>query len=108
MVRSGNQTCLLLFSGTKLDIVLENPEMRQVTESEGRSFANLHNGSFFETSAKMDKNVSILFDTVGNLLLHKNSPEFTNNSAVTPSLEAGDRPPDGLRCDSNFTCCRTQ
>lgn len=50
--------------GTKLDLVQEDPERRQVTHEEGEAYARQHRASFYETSAKDNLNVTPVFDRI--------------------------------------------
>lgn len=57
--------CYVVFIGTKLDLVREDPSRRQVTEEMVREFAAQFSAPCFETSAKDGLNVAGVFDTIG-------------------------------------------
>lgn len=58
-------TIRLVIVGTKLDLVQENPEFRQVSCEEARRFSDTVNAVFFETSARTNINVENVFDHIG-------------------------------------------
>lgn len=60
-----DKDCMVVVIGTKLDLVLSEPELRQVTAEEGQQYARQHRGAFYETSAKNNINVTSVFDRIG-------------------------------------------
>lgn len=64
-LRSTQESALVVIVGTKYDLVEENPEMRQVSVSEARQFAESLNAAFFETSARSNINVEEVFNHIG-------------------------------------------
>ena len=60
-------------SGLYIKVLLGNKcdlkEKRMITEEEGRKFANEHDMLFFETSAKTNTNLEIIFNTLCEKLL---------------------------------------
>jgi Ras-related protein Rab-20 len=73
--------CYVVFIGTKLDLVREDPSRRQVTEEIVREFAGQFSAPCFETSAKDGLNVASVFDTIGYHC-------FATRLAATPAAEA--------------------
>ena len=64
-LRAVQENVIIVIVGTKLDLVEENPEMRQVAISDARQFADSLNAAFFETSARSNINVEEVFNHIG-------------------------------------------
>lgn len=60
-----DKDCMLVIIGTKLDLALREPDLRQVTVEEGQQYARQQHGAFYETSAKDNINVMSVFDRIG-------------------------------------------
>ena len=52
----------ILLAGNKVDLVHQNPNLRQVSIDEASRLAREYNISFLETSAKMDANITECFE----------------------------------------------
>ena len=59
-----NSKCII--AGNKSDL----EEKRQVKKEEGEQFASDHNLKFYETSAKDDKNINIVFELLSNEIVN--------------------------------------
>lgn len=102
--------CYMVLIGTKLDLVREDPDKRQVTEEMAKEFAATHSAPFFETSAKDGLNVASVFDTIGYHCFATKLSSTTQEVAAmpgptrTPSSDFGAAP----RADSSTMCCIIQ
>ncbi len=102
--------CFIVLIGTKLDLVKEDPNRRQVTSEMAHQFAAQYSAPCFETSAKDGINVASVFDTIGYHCF------ATKLSALGPELETGsprslfDTRQGGRKSDSNnvTACCSIQ
>jgi small GTP-binding protein len=65
---------LVIIIGTKLDIVLDNPEMRQVDLDTAKVYAASIGAVLFETSARSNTNVDTVFNYIGTNLFPGSSP----------------------------------
>ena len=73
--------CPIIIVGNKCD--LEN--YREVKFQEGKSYAEKLNCKFFETSAKTNQNIKLIFDEIINESYEKYKNEFTDNFSLTNS-----------------------
>lgn len=64
-MNDAEKDCYIVLIGTKLDLVKDDPERRQVTEEMAQEFASQYRAPCFETSAKDGLNVAAVFDTIG-------------------------------------------
>lgn len=107
-VKLSQETALIVIVGTKLDLVLENPEMRQVSIEKARDFANKFNAAFFETSARSNINVEEVFNHVGFSIF----PNFSTNSNSQRPIEDSPIFANSTTRPSNFDsqniCCTIQ
>lgn len=62
-LQGAEKDCYLVLIGTKKDLADEG--QRQVTEEQGKKFAIQLEASFYETSSKLDINVTRVFDDIG-------------------------------------------
>ena len=103
-VKLSQETALIVIVGTKLDLVLENPEMRQVSIEEARHFASKFNAAFFETSARSNINVEEVFNHVGfSIFPNSNSQRPIEDSPIFANSTT--RPSN---FDSQNICCTIQ
>ena len=79
----------ICIAGNKSDLHLE----RQVSELEGKTLAEEHGASFFETSAKNNENIFDMFVTLGMDL-----PERTTSASFRRDRYALDTEPRSLCC----------
>lgn len=101
-----DKDCMVVVIGTKGDLA----EGRVVSESEGEQLARMHRGSFYETSAKDNHNVTTVFDRIGYQCLagKLSSEEMPGNKNVdvgnSRMVMASAQPPG----QSEKTCCCVQ
>jgi len=53
--------CVVFLIGNKIDLVDKNEKTREVTFEEANEYANDNNLTFYETSACINKNISLVF-----------------------------------------------
>eukprot|EP00697_Spironema_sp_BW2_P012821 gnl/Spiro4/29480_TR14438_c0_g1_i1.p1 gnl/Spiro4/29480_TR14438_c0_g1~~gnl/Spiro4/29480_TR14438_c0_g1_i1.p1 ORF type:complete len:213 (+),score=28.49 gnl/Spiro4/29480_TR14438_c0_g1_i1:117-755(+) len=82
--------CIVLLVGTKLDLVLEQPELRKVEFSEAETFAKKIGADVFETSAKTGVNIGEVFDrVVARFQERREQEEVRRRNNPPPSQAAG-------------------
>jgi small GTP-binding protein len=102
-----DRDCAIVVIGTKHDLSAE----RRVSEEEGQQYARQHSGTFYETSAKDNWNVTQVFDRLGyQCFAGKMSSEEMPGSTATLDLGnsrmvvAAAQPAAG----ADKTCCSVQ
>lgn len=100
---------MLAVIGTKLDLVEDKPEKRQVTPEEGQQYAARMRASFYETSAKDNVNVTAVFDRIGfqSFASKLSSEEVSSNTVDVNNsrvVVAAARPAPG----ATRSCCSVQ
>lgn len=110
-LKEADKNCYLVVVGTKSDLVKEDGELRQVTEDEGKRFAEGYNAAFYETSSKEGTNVSAVFDNIGyhclaeKLAAAEQAPSTANSRLPTSSTRGSAAPSSGGR---SLSCCIVQ
>ena len=94
----------MLIVGTKLDLVQENPEMRQVSQEEGHQYASDLNAQFLETSARKNLAICTAFDAVIVPVFGSSRAGSEVSAASVAEGTAAAREADGNR----FACCPIQ
>lgn len=101
-----DKDCQIVVIGTKLDLAVD----RQVSQEEGEQYARGHRGSFYETSAKDNSNVTVVFDRIGYQCFagKLSSEELPGSSTIdvgnSRMVVAAAQP----ATDSDKTCCSVQ
>ncbi len=103
-IRSSRTNAIFVIIGTKYDLVVENPEMRQVTIEEARQFAEDLNATFFETSARTNINVEEVFDHIGFSAFPDSITVSQKPVEDSPIFGNQSRPPNS----QNIICCSIQ
>lgn len=96
--------------GTKLDIVQENPEMRQVTTEAAKAYADSVNAVLFETSARSNINVDNVFNYIGTKMFPGSSPLIPSENLSAAHAHTG-APANRSKNDrqrSEESCCCVQ
>lgn len=110
-LKEADKNCYLVVVGTKSDLIKESSELRQVTEEEGKSFAEGYNAVFYETSSKEGTNVSAVFDNIGyhclaeKLAATEQTPSTANSRLPASSARSSPPPSNDGR---SFSCCSIQ
>ncbi|XP_042879170.1 ras-related protein Rab-24-like [Penaeus japonicus] len=63
-VQKNEERCLIYLCGTKLDLVLEEPQVRQLDYHDVVDYADQAGAKVFETSSKTGENVETMFETI--------------------------------------------
>eukprot|EP00736_Rhodelphis_marinus_P010094 Rmarinus@m.21983 len=111
VVQEADERCIVTIVGTKLDIVEQSPDLRQVETGEAREFAQSQAASYFETSSRMGWNVDLVFEDLAQRFRQQKgmkapaSVGTTNWGAVLAaddSVDLGDLtgPPPKKKCCS--------
>ena len=91
--------CCIVIVGNKLDIVEQNPALRQVDFSEAKRYAASVNAEVIEVSAKTGAQVNKAFARVVELCMQNAEPTPANN----PSLDLNQQKQDSKT--SSNPCC---
>lgn len=105
-IRSSQNNILIVIIGTKYDLVVENPEMRQVTTEEARQFTESLNATFFETSARTNINVEEVFDHIGFSIFSNSNSLLQRPVEDSPIFGAQSRP--SYSQNNINSCCLIQ
>ena len=73
--KNAKEKVLKILIGNKCDLT----DDREITSDEGKAFALRNGMEFMETSAKMNTNVSEVFETLGKLMIEFNSKSNTTS-----------------------------
>lgn len=100
IIKSSHEKMRVVIIGTKLDLVLDNPEMRQVTLEEANNFCDTLDAAFFETSARSNIRVEDVFDYIGLTIfpsslqkpiddspLINNNPQYQNSENICCKIQ---------------------
>lgn len=77
-----DRDCIIAVIGTKLDLVEADPSLRRVSLEAGEGYAKQHRAAFYETSAKININVTSVFDRIAYQCL---APRLANEDATSGS-----------------------
>ena len=102
IIESSQENCVIVIVGTKLDLVLDNPEMRQVTVDEAKTYSSSLNAAFFETSARSNISVEDVFDYIGNRIFPYASQKPTDDSPLVFSPLT--HSPNNSKISENICC----
>lgn len=105
-LKASQENALIVIVGTKYDLVDENPEMRQVSITEARQFAENLNAAFFETSARSNINVEEVFNYIGSTVFP--SSISISQIPVEDSPILGATGQSGSNQNSQTICCCIQ
>ena len=84
--------CVCFLAGNKLDLVQENPSLRQVSEEEARELAKELDLVPIETSAKANLNVNEVFESLVECIhrVRKDNDEVEETPVVKPGFKRND------------------
>ena len=78
--------CVICIVGNKSDLADGNPNRREVTKEEGKSFSIKNNTLFFETSAKKFETVNNCFGQLIQFIYDQRKKAFNGNDSMTSSF----------------------
>jgi len=85
-VKENEATCRVYLCGTKLDLVKQMPELRQVDRHDAIEYADQIGGKHFETSSKTGENVDEIFNTIVVDIAEENPGIIGGNGKPTIKL----------------------
>ena len=100
-----DKECIICIIGNKLDIVLKNPNLREVTKQEGENFAKKNKTLFYEMSAKRFDEINRCFEDLIKKVYEtkKENLKMTGKFSVNESFIVK----EGIlkNKESNDSCC---
>ena len=79
--------CMICIVGNKLDIIQNNPKLREVTKEEGENFAKRNNTLFYEMSAKKFDEINRCFEDLIKKI-YERKKEILKNSGLFSANES--------------------
>ena len=88
--------------GNKTDL----EKYRQITYAEGEAFADKHNMLFFETSAKLNRNITNIFEDTGVHIYDNIQSRFWDTEKIPGIIyNLNSDPAGGIQQDYDKKCC---
>jgi Rab family protein len=78
-----DKECIICIVGNKLDMVLKNPNLREVTKEEGENFASRNKTLFFEMSAKKYDEINRCFEDLIRKIYENKKEHYKMSSKVS-------------------------
>ncbi|KAJ6238976.1 ras and ef-hand domain-containing protein [Anaeramoeba flamelloides] len=82
-----DKRCYSILVGSKLDIVLEEPNLRAITKEEAQQFADLKNSTFFECSSKTGSNIPDIWEEIGKQYVRIKQEKKKKKNKLNKKLE---------------------
>ena len=82
-----DKDCMICIVGNKLDIIQNNPKLREVTKEEGENFAKRNNTLFYEMSAKKFDEINRCFEDLV-IKIYERKKEILKMSGVFSANES--------------------